>query len=159
MRKIASCVSLVTVVVFAYVCLISTSLYAQPKGPGTPYPYRPYDMPASTPFSYRYDVETVKTISGTIKGISTVPTTGYALVTVTVETAKKEKYTVNLGPIWYFIRQGFGIKEGDKVEVTGSDIGVGNKNMLLAAKVVRGDSILELRDSNGIPYWASSRGR
>ncbi len=144
MRRIASYVSLVTVVVFVYVCLIPSISHAQI---GSPIPYPPM----------RYNVETVKTISGTVKEIRTgVTGSGYAPVIVIVETVEKQRYKVSLGPVWYFIKQGFGIKEGDKVEVTGSDISVVGSNELLAAKVVKGDSILELRDSNGIPYWARS---
>ncbi len=134
MGKISSYASLVKLVVFIYVCLIPT---AQPLAQQA-----------------LYDVKTVKTISGTIKGIRPIRTTGHTPVIIIVETAKKEKYTVNLGPVWYFKKQVFDIKEGDEVEVTGSDVSVANRNMLLAFKVVKGDSVLELRDSNGTPYWA-----
>jgi hypothetical protein len=38
--------------------------------------------------------------------------------------------------------------------VTGPDVTVDGRKLILAAKVVREDLVLEVRDSNGIPYWA-----
>jgi len=147
MRKITFYVSLITVVVFTYICLIPIISHAEPPG-------LKRGLHAHCP-QRLYDVKTVKTISGTVKGIMTgaIGRCRCPKVIVTVETAKKEKLEVNLGPMWYFERQGFDIEEGDKVEVTGSDVTVAGKNLLLATKVIKGDSILELRDSDGIPYW------
>ncbi len=140
MRKITFYMSLVTVVAFTCVCLMPTISHPQPP---RSYPQR------------LYDVNTVKTISGTVKGITTGVLGKYKhpVVFVIVETTQNEKYKVSLGPVWYFEKQGFEIKEGDKVKVTGSDVTVDDKRVLLAAKVVKGNSILELRHSTGMPYW------
>jgi hypothetical protein len=45
------------------------------------------------------------------------------------------------------------------VEVTGSRVTFRNKSAIIAAEVKKGDEVLRLRDSNGIPVWAGWRRR
>jgi hypothetical protein len=51
------------------------------------------------------------------------------------------------------------IMPGDEVEVTGSEITFQNKPAIIAAEVKKGDEVLRLRDSDGVPAWAGWRKR
>ena len=69
----------------------------------------------------------------------------------------KETISVNLGPEWYIERLDTKIEKGDKIEVKGSRVTLSGKPAIIAAEVKKGDSILVLRDSAGIPAWAGWR--
>jgi hypothetical protein len=47
--------------------------------------------------------------------------------------------------------------KGDKIEVKGSRVTISGKPAIIAAEVKKGDTILVLRDSAGIPAWAGWR--
>jgi hypothetical protein len=69
----------------------------------------------------------------------------------------KETIDVHLGPGWYIERLDTKIEEGDKIEVKGSRVTIAGKPAIIAAEVKKGDSILVLRDSAGVPAWAGWR--
>jgi hypothetical protein len=46
---------------------------------------------------------------------------------------------------------------GDRVEVTGSKVTIQGTPALIAARVARGDDVLELREETGRPLWAAWR--
>ena len=45
----------------------------------------------------------------------------------------------------------------DKIQVTGSKITWEGKPIILAAEIKRGDQVLKLRDSKGVPVWSGQR--
>lgn len=69
----------------------------------------------------------------------------------------KETIDVHLGPEWYIERLDTKIKKGDKIEVKGSRLTISGKPAIIAAEVKKGDNVLILRDSAGIPTWAGWR--
>ncbi len=111
-----------------------------------------------TPYSRMYDPAKVETISGTVESVGTaVPMKGmYAAATLTVKT-DKETIAVHLGPEWYIGRLDTKIAKGDAIEVKGSRVTFADKPAIIAAEVKKGDNILVLRDSAGIPVWSGWR--
>jgi hypothetical protein len=61
------------------------------------------------------------------------------------------------GPEWYIERQDVKLEKGDKIEVKGSRIIFNGKPAIVAAELKKGDSVLVLRDSAGVPAWAGWR--
>lgn len=111
-----------------------------------------------TPYNRMYDPAKVETISGTVESVGTaVPMKGmYAAAALTVKT-DKETIAVHLGPEWYIGRLDTKIAKGDAIEVKGSRVTFADKPAIIAAEVKKGDNILVLRDSAGIPVWSGWR--
>jgi hypothetical protein len=107
-----------------------------------------------------YNPKTVETVSGEITNVAMItPSKGMSygihIVLKTVETT----LPVHLGPGWYIDNQDITIEQNDKVEVTGSRITFDGKPAIIAAKIIKGDEVLILRDENGIPAWSGWRRR
>jgi hypothetical protein len=105
-----------------------------------------------------YDPATVETVSGTVESVNKItPMSGmYSGIHLTVKT-DKETLDVHLGPEWYIERLDTKIEKGDRIEVKGSRVTIAGKPALIAAEVKKGNSVLVLRDNNGIPAWAGWR--
>ncbi len=102
-----------------------------------------------------YNPATVETISGTVEAVNQIePMKGmYYGVHIMVMT-DKGGLEIHLGPGWYVERLDTKIEKGDKVEVKGSRVTMSGKPVIIAAEVKKGDNVLVLRDSAGIPAWA-----
>jgi len=111
-----------------------------------------------TPYNSMYDPAKVETTSGTAESVGTaVPMKGiYAAVALTLKTGK-ETIAVHLSPEWYIARLDTKIAKGDAVEVKGSRVAFAYKPAIIAAEVKKGDNVLILRDSAGIPAWSGWR--
>ncbi len=113
-----------------------------------------------TQYQRVYNPATVETISGTVESVEKIaPLKGMNYgIHISVKT-DKETIAVHLGPEWYIARQDIKIEKGNVVEVKGSRVTIANKPAIIAAEVKKGDDILMLRDSAGIPAWAGWRRR
>jgi hypothetical protein len=105
-----------------------------------------------------YNPATVETVSGTVESVDKIaPMKGmYSGIHLVLKT-DKEILSVHLGPEWYMERLDTKIEKGDKIEVKGSRVSFAGKPAVIAAEVKKGDSVLVLRDSAGIPAWAGWR--
>jgi hypothetical protein len=105
-----------------------------------------------------YNPKTVETISGTIESVDKItPMKGmYYGIHLSLKT-DKETMPVHIGPGWYIERLDTKIEKGDKIEVKGSKVIMMGKPAIIAAEVKKGESVLKLRDENGIPVWAGWR--
>ena len=105
-----------------------------------------------------YDPATVETVSGVVESVNKItPTKGmYSGIHIVLKT-DKEIIVVHLGPEWYIERQDMKLEKGDTIEVKGSRITFEGKPVLIAAECNKGDTVLILRDSAGIPAWAGWR--
>jgi uncharacterized membrane protein YgcG len=65
----------------------------------------------------------------------------------------KDNITINLGPPWYVSKQGFTLKQGDFLEVTGAQVTRDGQTLLLATQVKKDDQTLKVRDEKGAPLW------
>jgi hypothetical protein len=109
-------------------------------------------------YNRMYDPSTVETIAGTVESVDKVtPMKGmYYGIHLMVKT-DKETIPVDLGPGWYIERLDTKIEKGDRIEVKGSRVMFAGKPAIIAAEVKKGESVLLLRDSRGVPAWAGWR--
>ncbi len=105
-----------------------------------------------------YNQATVETISGEVLSVDKMmPMKGMrAGIHLTFKT-NKETIPVHLGPVWFIERLDSKIEKGDKLEIKGSRVTVNGKPAIIAAELKKGDKVLILRDSAGIPAWSGWR--
>jgi len=105
-----------------------------------------------------YNPATVETVSGVVESVNKItPTKGmYSGIHLVVKT-DKETIAIHLGPEWYIERQDVKLEKGDTIEVKGSRITFDGKPAIIATEIKKGDSVLVLRDSAGVPAWAGWR--
>lgn len=109
-------------------------------------------MPASRP----YDPATVETLTGTVEEVKLM-SFGRAQMGGGVHLllkTEKETLEVHLGPRFYLEENEFAVEPGEKLQVTGSRVMMGNQTALLARELQLGDYRLELRTEDGTPLWA-----
>jgi sporulation protein YlmC with PRC-barrel domain len=142
------------------------------EGPLGDYDYYDYDYGSNVPISpgsgihpaprtedpYKklFDPKTMKTISGQVIKVDQVPEYGFGMqmrLTVFIDT--KEILPVFLGPAFYIVGpwQAKHFKLGDTVTVSGSQVTVSGEPFMIATTVKRGNEVLRLRDTDGIPGW------
>lgn len=111
-------------------------------------------------YNRMYDTKTVTQVKGEITAIEqVVPKKGTSTgIHITVKT-ETETYPVHLGPKWYLDTQAVQLKVGDKVEVQGSKVNIDSKQTIIAKKVIRDGSTLNLRDETGKPVWAGKKNK
>ena len=105
-----------------------------------------------------FNPATVETGSGTVDSIEKrTPMRGmHSGIRLALKT-DKGIIDVHLGPEWYIERLDTKILKGDALEVKGSRVTISGKPAIIASEVKKGDSVLVLRDSNGVPAWAGWR--
>ena len=111
-----------------------------------------------TSYNGMYDPAKVETLSGTVEAITQVmPMKGMrSAVALTLKT-DKETVSVHLGPEWYISRLDTKIEKGDTIEVKGVRATFFGKPSIIAGEIKKGDNVLVLRDSTGIPVWSGWR--
>jgi hypothetical protein len=106
----------------------------------------------------RYNPQTVTTVKGQVESLGSYGATGWRaapgmrLQGLVLKT-DSGNITINLGPPWYVSKQGFYLKTGDSLEVTGSKVTQDDKIWLLAAQVKKDGQTLKVRDEKGVPLW------
>jgi hypothetical protein len=107
-----------------------------------------------------YDTNTVEILGCEVVSVETItPLKGMrAGLHLSLKTAS-ETISVHLGPSWFVENQDIAIAASDKIEVKGSRIEFEGKPAILAAEVIKGEQVLQIRDANGIPAWAGWRRR
>ncbi len=111
-----------------------------------------------TQYQRMYNPATVETISGTVELVHRItPMKGMSYGVHLQLKTEKETISVHLGPGWYIERLDTKIEKGDKIEVKGSGVTMMDKPAIIAAEVKKGDNVLVLRDSAGIPAWSGWR--
>lgn len=112
------------------------------------------------PYCQDFDAKNTETVSGTVEKAEVLtPARGMAQGVHLLLKTGKETISVHLGPQWFIDNQETSIKAGDKVQVTGVRTKVDGQPAVIAYEVVKGDSVLTLRDADGRPVWAGWRGR
>lgn len=107
----------------------------------------------------QYDTATEVTLKGTITGVETHTGRMGWNGTHLVVNFGAETLTVHVGPSNYLAQQGFSFAPGDQIEVTGSSIKLEGSDVLIAREIKKGDKVLTLRNSQGIPAWSRNRWR
>lgn len=99
-----------------------------------------------------FDTATITTVSGTVAAIERVSNGPSVGIHLRLQTGD-ETVPVHLGPAFYVDAQELKIAEGDRVEVVGSRVQLGDAPALIAQEVRKGESRLRLRDEAGFPAW------
>ena len=122
--------------------LLAVSVYGVAQGRG------------NGPGARNYDPKTEMTLTGTVQDVQQV--TGPRGNTGTHANLKTEKETVNvhLGPASYLAKLGLTLEKGDTLEVTGSKVTLGGKDLVIAREVKKAGKTYNIRDANGRPAWA-----
>jgi sporulation protein YlmC with PRC-barrel domain len=117
-----------------------------------------YQPPTETPAAMSFDPANVRTIEGTVVGISKLGAGAPSADTLSLRlrTAEGKIVAVNLGPRDYISKQNFYVVNGDRISVTGSEVTVGERPTFLATEVKIGDQTLRLRNPSGHPLWLQS---
>jgi hypothetical protein len=105
----------------------------------------------------RYDPKTETTLTGTIDEIQLH--SGHHRGTGTHLLLKTDSGTieVHVGPTFYLEKQQFPLAKGDRIEVVGSKVKIGNDDVLLAREISKDGKKLVLRDRSGIPLWSGGK--
>jgi hypothetical protein len=107
----------------------------------------------------RYDTATEVTLRGTITKVDTHMGRMGWNGTHLVVSFDAETLTVHVGPSNYLAQQGFSFVAGEEIEVTGSKIKLEGSDVLIAREIKKGEKVLTLRNSQGIPAWSRNRWR
>jgi hypothetical protein len=150
MKKIMTLLAVVTMLCFT----IGTEALAQQrmmqKGSG--------GWGAGTSYNRMYNPQTVETISCEVVSVDKItPIKDMSDGVHAVVKTDKGTISVHFGPSWYIENQDVNIEPKDKIEVKGSRITFEGKPALIAAEVKKGDNVLVLRDTNGVPVWSGWR--
>ena len=113
---------------------------------------------SGNPYGRIYDVRTVETLEGEVVAVERFGPEMAPGVHLVLR-AGSETISVHLGPAWYIENQEGRIESGDGVTIEGSRVEFEGSLVLIAARVIRGEETLVLRDQNGIPIWSGWRGR
>ena len=105
-----------------------------------------------------YNPQTVATVKGQVESLGSYGMTGWKAmpgmqVNGLLLKTDKGNITVYLGPPSYVRKQGFALKQGDFLEVTGSQVTRDGQTLLLAAQVKKDGQTLKVRDEQGVPLW------
>jgi sporulation protein YlmC with PRC-barrel domain len=109
-------------------------------------------------YNQRFDAQTIKTIEGTVENVGTFePASGVREgLRLRIKTDDGKMFTVNAGPRWYAEQQNFSVKSGDKIKVTGSQVTIAGRSVILSTKIENGNETLDLRSNSGEPKWKMS---
>jgi DNA/RNA endonuclease YhcR with UshA esterase domain len=107
----------------------------------------------------RYNTATEVTLSGTITNVETHMGRMGWNGTHLVVSFGAETLDVHVGPSNYLAQQGFSFAPGEQIQVTGSRIKFEGSDALIAREIKKGEQVLKLRNSQGIPAWSRSRWR
>lgn len=76
-----------------------------------------------------------------------------------VSTSNQGVVHVHLGPVWYLERQESDLRPGDQVSIQALYYNVEGKVRFVATEISHKDHVLQLRDSQGHPFWEAVRPR
>jgi len=112
---------------------------------------------AQSEYNRKFNNASVQTYKGAITDISSdEPMDGMSDAAVlTLRGDQGQEMAVHLGPNWFIENQDHQFKENDQVEITGCQVDLNGKKVIMASEVKRGGDVLRLRDKNGRPLWAA----
>jgi hypothetical protein len=101
-----------------------------------------------------YSSATETTVAGTIDDVKTIsPGNGPGGLHLIVNTSSGP-LEVHVGPTWYVSSRNVTFVKGDAVTVVGSKVTMSGRDVLVAREITKGQQVLTLRTSNGVPVWS-----
>jgi len=93
----------------------------------------------------RWDEDDVVTLDGTVTKVQRPFATFEA---------DGKTYSIHLGPIWYWEKQGYSLDSGDKMTITGQVSAEGKVNHLYPHSMIREGETYTFAGSDGVPAWS-----
>jgi len=104
---------------------------------------------------YYFDPSNVGTLSGTVADFDSMlfydGTETFTHVLLALDNG--EMIFVVLCPGYFLQSNSMVFKRGDRIEVTGSKVGEGERTFIIATSVKKGGKDLQLRNQSGVPLW------
>ncbi len=104
-----------------------------------------------------YNPSTEITVKGTIEEVQQLQGRHGWSGTHLVLKTEAENLEVHVGPSSYIAEKQFSFAKGDQLEVVGSKVKVGTKDVLIAREITKEGNKLVLRNPQGIPMWSGGR--
>lgn len=99
--------------------------------------------------SEEFDIDDVKTISGTITNVDHPR--------ATLKAADGKEYEIHLGPYWFWQRHQYALEKGAKVEAKGETEDVKGTMQIYPWQIREGKNVITLANDDGVPEWAGRR--
>jgi hypothetical protein len=101
-----------------------------------------------------YDVKTVETIGGRVLSVeNTTPAKRRGYWVQLMLKTDREVIPIQLGPLWFIVKETPRIEANDTITVTGSRMMLDGRPAVIAAGIAKGNELLKLRQDNGVPFW------
>jgi hypothetical protein len=101
-----------------------------------------------------YDVKTVETIGGRVLSVeNTTPAKRRGYWVQLMLQTDREVIPIQLGPLWFIVKETPRIEANDTITVTGSRMMLDGRPAVIAAGIAKGNELLKLRQDNGVPFW------
>jgi hypothetical protein len=104
-----------------------------------------------------YDPSTEVTVKGTVEDVQQQQGRHGWNGTHLVLKTDTENLEVHVGPSSYLTEKQFSFAKGDQIEVVGSKVKLGAKDILIAREITKDSNKLVLRNAQGIPMWPRGR--
>jgi len=106
-----------------------------------------------------YDPQTVITLKGDVKSLGTLPPMSRLPGAIRSALLKTDQgnITVYLSPDWHLAGQKISPKVGDRMEVTGSKVTLGDQPSVIVKDLKLGGKTINLRNGQGVPVWHGQR--
>ena len=108
--------------------------------------------------SRNYDPSTELTKKGTVENVQQLQGRHGWNGTHLILKADSENLEVDVGPSFYLTDKQFSFTKGDQLEILGSKVKRGTKEVLIAREITKDGNKLVLRNAQGIPMWAGRHG-
>jgi sporulation protein YlmC with PRC-barrel domain len=117
---------------------------------------------ASGQYTKSFNASTVKTVKGTIQSVGSFMPEGATAgvaggLRLRVKTSDGNLMTVYAGPSSYAEQKNFFVAPGDEISITGSESKIGQRSVIIASELKKGDQTLQLRDQSGKPLWSTGQ--
>ena len=105
-----------------------------------------------------YDPKSEVTVKGTIEDVQEQAGKGGWTGTHLVLKTESGTLPIHVGPSAYIAKKQFSFAKGDEIEILGSKVSIAGKETLLAREITKEGKTLVLRNAQGVPGWAGTRG-
>ena len=136
--------------------------YISPQSPGAQQAASDKAWGASGQYTKSFNPSTVKTVKGTIQSVGSFLPEGATAgvpggLRLRVKTSDGNLMTVYAGPSSYAEQKNFFVMPGDEISITGSESRIGQRPVIVASELKKGDQTLQLRDQSGKPLWTTGQ--
>lgn len=126
--------------------ILASAAIAFAQGPRGPQNQNAPNHPAGV-----LNMAQVQTVTGSVSAVNMAYGAQYPTITV-------GKAVIKVAPVWFFLDHDFELKTGDEVSVSAAPSTLSSDPYLYAISITKGQTVITLRDSSGVPLWSGPRG-